>query len=77
MITVPKCRNCASKTGTTNMKVNGKNAARDAWIVTFSPKTLITIRAGNSDASAMKKEAYGFTINTDIRNDIIKVLQEQ
>lgn len=77
MITVPKCRNCASKTGTTNMKVNGKNAARDAWIVTFSPKALITIRAGNSDASAMKKEAYGFTINTDIRNDIIKLLQEQ
>jgi hypothetical protein len=25
----------------------------------------------------MKKEAYGFTINTDIRNDIIKLLQEQ
>lgn len=74
VINVPHCPNCASKTGTTNMKSKGKNVARDAWIVTYSPEILLTMRAGNADASALGANAYGMTINTDLRNEIIKVL---
>ncbi len=58
MIVVPKCPTCASKTGTTNMKVKGVNAARDAWIVTYNPNILLTIRAGNTNASPMGRQAY-------------------
>lgn len=76
MVSVPGCPTCASKTGTTNMKYKWKNVARDAWLVTYNPRTLITIRAGKADASPLGAKAYGYTINTDIRNAIIASLKQ-
>lgn len=49
LIRVPGCGSCSSKTGTTNAKKNGKNVARDGWLVTYNPDIMMTIWAGNTD----------------------------
>ena len=49
LVNVPGCTACASKTGTTNAKKNGKNVARDGWLVTYNPDIVMTMWAGNTD----------------------------
>lgn len=73
----PQCPACASKTGTTNMKINGKNAPRDGWLVTYNPDLLVIAWAGNTDASPLHPKAYGFNLNTALRNDVFAYLIEQ
>lgn len=71
---VPSCPSCASKTGTTNIKVNGRNVPRDGWLVTYNPDVVVTMRAGNTDASPLSPQAYGYLLNTQLRNDIFEYL---
>lgn len=76
-VNVPWCPSCASKTWTTNTKVKGKNVARDWWLVTYNPDIMVIARAGNTDASPLAKSAYGYNLNTLLRNDVIRYLKEQ
>ncbi len=76
-VNTPWCSSCASKTGTTNMKVNGKNVARDGWLVTYNPDIMVIAWAGNTNASPLAKSAYGYNLNTKLRNDVVRYLKEQ
>lgn len=58
------------------MKVNGRNVARDGWLVTYNPDVMMIARAGNTDASPLASKAYGYNLNTNLRNDIIRYLKE-
>ena len=71
LIRVPWCSSCSSKTGTTNAKKNGKNVARDGWLVTYNPDIMMTIWAGNTDGWVLWSNAYGFNLNIPLRNALI------
>jgi penicillin-binding protein 1A len=77
LIRVPWCTSCASKTGTTNAKKNGKNIARDGWLVTYNPDVIITMRAGNTNGWVLWSNAYGFNLNIPLRNSLVKFLTEK
>lgn len=74
MIHMNLCDSCASKTGTTNMKVKKKNVARDGLLLTYNPDILLLMRAGNTNAQWLAANAYGYNLNTILRNDIFKIL---
>ena len=38
---------------------------------------MVVARAGNTDASPLAPKAYGFNLNTDLRNDIFWYMKEQ
>lgn len=38
---------------------------------------MVIARAGNTDASPLAKSAYGYNLNTLLRNDVIRYLKEQ
>lgn len=59
------------------MKVNGKNVARDGWLVTYNPDIMVIAWAGNTNASPLAKSAYGYNLNTKLRNDVVRYLKEQ
>ena len=59
------------------MKVNGKNVARDGRLVTYNPDVMVIAWAGNTNASPLAKSAYGYNLNTTLRNDIIRYLKEK
>lgn len=77
LVRVPWCSSCASKTGTTNAKKNGKNVARDGWLVTYNPDIMMTIWAGNTNGGVLWSNAYGFNLNIPLRNSLIKFLTEK
>jgi penicillin-binding protein 1C len=77
LIRVPWCSSCSSKTGTTNAKKNGKNVARDGWLVTYNPDIMMTIWAGNTDWWVLWSNAYGFNLNIPLRNNLIKLFTEK
>jgi penicillin-binding protein 1C len=77
LVNVPWCNACASKTGTTNAKKNGKNVARDGWLVTYNPDVMMTIWAGNTNGWVLWNNAYGFNLNIPLRNNLIKFLTEK
>lgn len=76
-VKVPGCNSCASKTGTTNVKRKGGNLPRDGRLVTYNPDIMVVSRAGNTNASPLAPKAYGYNLNTALRNDVIRYLKEQ
>ncbi len=74
---VPSCPSCASKTGTTNMRHQWRSVPRDGRLVTYNPDVIVTMRAGNTDASPLNPKAYGYRLNTDLRNDIFDYLVQK
>lgn len=58
------------------MKVNGKNVARDGWLVTYNPDIMVIAWAGNTNASPLARSAYGYNLNTKLRNDVVRYLKE-
>lgn len=76
-IKVDRCTSCASKTWTTNMKKNGKNIARDGWLVTYNPDVVLTLRAGNTDWAGLWSNAYGYLLNTKLRDNLMSYLIEK
>ncbi len=70
-IRVPACPVCASKTGTSSMKVGKRDTVRDAWLMTYGPDVSVLLRAWNTNGSPLTSDAYGYKLNTALRNDIV------
>ncbi len=75
MFTIPGI-SFATKSGTTN--VVGKNKEklpRDGWLITYTPSKVMAFWAGNTDGTALRKDAYGGWINSPARKSFVKKLQ--
>ncbi|MFA5747945.1 MAG: transglycosylase domain-containing protein [Candidatus Absconditabacterales bacterium] len=52
----------ALKTGTSDMKTDKGNRARDGWLAVYTPTKVALFWAGNANGAAMNKNAFGGTI---------------
>ncbi len=82
MLNIPSLQHYAIKTGTSDKKVldefgNKETRPKDGRLVFYTPNTVITMRAGNTDGSAMNEKAFGWTLNAPLLQDIVKTMVEQ
>jgi membrane carboxypeptidase/penicillin-binding protein PbpC len=66
----------ATKSGTTNIVKGEEKLPRDGWLMTYTPSKVIWLWWGNTDGSAMYKDAYWGWLNSGIRKSFITKLQE-
>lgn len=66
----------ATKSGTTNVVKGNQKLPRDGWLVTYTPSKVLVMRAGNTDGSALRADAYGGWLNNPMRKNFIKRLKD-
>lgn len=54
----------AIKSGTSNVKTDKGNRARDGVLVAYTPSKVAVFWAGNTDATPLNKNAFGGAINS-------------
>ena len=54
----------ATKSGTTNVVKGEEKLPRDGWLATYTPSKVLIHRAGNTDGSALRYDAYGWWLNS-------------
>jgi membrane peptidoglycan carboxypeptidase len=67
----------ALKTWTSNVKTERWNRPRDGWMAAYTPTKVLVFRAGNADASAMNRNAYGGTIHANPAKSILSTLLQK
>lgn len=67
----------ALKTGTSNIRTPEGNRPRDGVIVAYMQDKILTMRAGNTDASPMNASAYGGLIHAETTKQFLSSLLEQ
>jgi penicillin-binding protein 1C len=82
MLSVKGLQHYAIKTWTSDKKVFNNQwkkeiRPKDGRLVMYSPQMIITIRAWNTDGSAMRDKAFGGTLNAPLLQDIVKMMSEQ
>ncbi len=66
----------ATKSWTTNIVKGQEKLPRDWWLMTYTPSKVLWLWWGNTDWSAMHKDAYGWWLNSGIRKSFLSKLQE-
>lgn len=67
----------ALKTGTSNVKTDKGSRPRDGWLAAYTPSKVILMWAGNANAAAMNRNAYGGTIHANsIKSFLGELLQK-
>jgi len=66
----------ATKSWTTNVVKGTEKLPRDAWLVNYTPSKVIINWAWNTDWSALRKDAFGWWLNSPIRKTFVTKLDE-
>lgn len=65
----------ATKSWTTNVKRWEDKLPRDAWLAAYTPSHVMVFRGGNTDGSALRKDAFWWWINSPIWKTFSQKLQ--
>jgi penicillin-binding protein 1A len=74
--TAPGRLTMATKSGTTNIVKWEEKLPRDGRLMTYTPSKVLWLWWGNTDGSAMYKDAYGWWLNSGIRKSFLNKLLE-
>jgi len=66
----------ATKSWTTNIVKGDQKLPRDWWLMTYTPSKVLWLWWGNTDWSAMHKDAYWWWLNSWIRKSFLTKLEE-
>lgn len=68
----------ATKSGTSNIETSTwEKLPRDGWLATYTPSKVLLLRSGNTDGSAMRRDAYGWWLNSPTWKSFMTKLKNQ